>query len=146
MIFNDFHLILLKFQWFSLIFNEYHWISMIFIDIQGARGQCWTAFGPLEVDVNDEKVVFRVGLPPKPGPVSRPPPQPSAPPLGAHRGPVGGCWAWVRVSPLKLPPTFYLYIQGGGCWVLLVALTRRRSRRRILTLSKFTYSENFYSN
>ena len=52
--------------------------------------------------LNDEKVMFRVGLPPKTGPVSRPPPRPSAA-IGAHQRPSAAC-GWVLSVGTGLPP------------------------------------------
>ena len=82
---------------------------MIFIDFQwffkesGASvGRPLAAFGPLEVVLNDQTIVFRLGLPPKTGPVSRPDRAPSAA-IGPHRRPSAAC-GWELRSRTGLPP------------------------------------------
>ena len=66
-------------------------------------GRPWAAFGP--VWVGDEQLKNNVS--PEASLKNRTSlPQPSAA-FGPHRRPVGGCEGPVRVSPLKLPPTFY---------------------------------------
>ena len=62
---------------------------MIFKENCASVGRPWAAFGPLEVVLNDQTIVFRLGPPPKTGPVSRPDRRPSAA-IGAPRRPLGG--------------------------------------------------------
>ena len=62
---------------------------MVFKEKGASVGNPLAAFGPLGVVLNDAKVVFRVGRPPKTGSVSRPDRQPSAP-IGPPRRPLGG--------------------------------------------------------
>ena len=61
---------------------------------------------------SDAKIVFRVGLPPKPGSVSRPDRQPSAP-LGSLRRPSAPAGWELSVGtglPLQTPPDFLFVI------------------------------------
>ena len=134
-IFNDF-------QGFSKIFNDFHWFSLIVNGFQGKRGQCWTPVGSLRSlgsGVKQSKIVFRLGLPPKTGPVSRPDRAPSAA-IGPHRRPSAAC-AWELRSrtglPPQTPPDFYSSNIQGWRLVLFSALTRRRSRRISIKLILF---------
>ena len=144
---KDIHWFPLKFYWCSLLFigcsmNVHwillnsHWFPLMFKENGASVGRPSAAFGPLGVGVKRWKISVSRGAPPKTGPVSQPPPQPSAPIRSLRRpsAPAGWELSVGTGLPPQTPPDFLLAYTRLMLWVLFIALTRRRSRWILIRL------------